>query len=287
LSGVLHGFFLLPWIIHQQRLQSRMQVYQLTEVELVKRVFRPEAEIKSLLERILPPLPLPFLGRQIITESRSASSTVRFEPPVGLTKPPAKVIDIIPEPWIDDAEDKIPVQVKGGKSIDLNAVIASAEPIRPDPFFDAKSMTGAVPKLRDILAREDARPEDIVKKIQKDKRLQDVYDQKNKTNSLGLKDGYSISGEIATRKVLNAEMPLYPAWAEEQGIEGEVTLHVMVESDGNIDPESIYIVKTSGYSDLDSYAREALSRWIFEPQKSSGAKRGQEGSVRFVFKLKK
>jgi TonB family protein len=60
--------------------------------------------------------------------------------------------------------------------------------------------------------------------------------------------------------------PLYPRWALDQGVEGEVTVVLIIGADGNV--ESAAIEQSSGFEDFDLAALEAVRRWKFIPAKA-------------------
>lgn len=78
-------------------------------------------------------------------------------------------------------------------------------------------------------------------------------------------------------------LPRYPSAARRRGIEGTVTLEVLVSAEGL--PERVAIARSSGSGLLDEAAIEAVRRWRFRP-----ARRGTEAvegrvSVPVTFRL--
>jgi len=57
--------------------------------------------------------------------------------------------------------------------------------------------------------------------------------------------------------------PEYPDQARREGWEGTVLLAVLVDTEGR--PETIVLSRSSGFSSLDTAAREAVTRWRFQP----------------------
>ena len=68
--------------------------------------------------------------------------------------------------------------------------------------------------------------------------------------------------------ILSHVAPRYPATARERGIEGVVTLRVVVEADGT--RSDITIVKSSGSAMLDRAAVAAVQEWEFRPATVQG-----------------
>ncbi len=90
-----------------------------------------------------------------------------------------------------------------------------------------------------------------------------------------------ITGQLSGRQILRKTSPIYPRWAEEQGIEAQVAVAFTVRSDGSV-KDNLYIEKTSGYPELDDLAKEALVQFMFAPLSSS---EDQSGTAIFVYKL--
>jgi TonB family protein len=96
------------------------------------------------------------------------------------------------------------------------------------------------------------------------------------------KKGVEIEGPLADRKVLNYEIPEFPAWAKEQGIlEASVAIRFWVSKDGEVLP-NMRVEHTSGYGRLDKLAMDALSKWKFAPLLSEER---QWGVITFRFLL--
>jgi TonB family protein len=78
------------------------------------------------------------------------------------------------------------------------------------------------------------------------------------------KEMFQLTGELKDRPRTYQEVPQYPAWAEQQGIESAVILEFSVEPNGVV-KDAIVVVRTSGYPELDELAKKALRRWKFAP----------------------
>ncbi len=74
-------------------------------------------------------------------------------------------------------------------------------------------------------------------------------------------EGVRIRGPIEKRELERWIEPDYPAWAEEQGIKGEVEVKCFVLSSGEV--RSVETELTSGWLELDKCAEQALLRWKF------------------------
>ncbi len=96
-------------------------------------------------------------------------------------------------------------------------------------------------------------------------------------------DGARLVGPVADRPLISYNKPIYPEWAKNDGVEATVNLYFIVLPNGKV-KENILIQKTSGFSDFDNSAIEALRTWEFEPL-TGGATGEQWGSITFNFRL--
>jgi TonB family protein len=92
-----------------------------------------------------------------------------------------------------------------------------------------------------------------------------------------------IEGPLGKRGLIYFEFPAYPDWAEEAGIETEVRFRFWVSPAGNV--IRVLALRKSAYPETESLAREALSRWRFEPL-PRGAERDEWGEVPIKWRLK-
>ena len=84
---------------------------------------------------------------------------------------------------------------------------------------------------------------------------------------------------VATQKV----DPAYPIELMRQNVQGTVTLHAVIRSDGSVGDVSVL----QGVDDrLDEYARSALSRWHFLPATKNGSAVPLEAVVRIPFRTR-
>jgi TonB family protein len=105
------------------------------------------------------------------------------------------------------------------------------------------------------------------------------------TDSTAQRDlaGALLTGPVADRPLRNFRKPTYPEWAKDEGVEGSVTIYFVVLPDGRI-KENIMLQKTSGFSDFDDNAINALRTWRFEPL-PGGATGEQWGTITFHYRL--
>ncbi|MDH5642856.1 MAG: energy transducer TonB [Gemmatimonadota bacterium] len=71
--------------------------------------------------------------------------------------------------------------------------------------------------------------------------------------------------------VTNSESPVaYPPQLFEQGVEGTVMLHLFIDENGAIVPESTRVVESSGVATLDSAALAGAGDFSFAPALQDG-----------------
>ena len=71
--------------------------------------------------------------------------------------------------------------------------------------------------------------------------------------------------------MLNRELPFrYPPALYERRVQGNVTLHIHIDSAGIVWPESTSVVESSGYPGLDSSAVAGSRELRFEPARTKG-----------------
>ncbi len=71
--------------------------------------------------------------------------------------------------------------------------------------------------------------------------------------------------------ITNAESPVsYPPVLYDDGVEGTVILHLFVNEDGEIVPDSSRIAEGSGHAELDSAALAGVGAMQFAPARRNG-----------------
>lgn len=279
---------------------------QLTEIEFVE-IAKPKAETvaggggftKTLSKgfskgmSFLPSLSAPLISKAALQVFKGEFNATTKDTVKLVSHDVSSVQRMIPPGWIQSESDKISVRIKSGSGINLGQGGTLKEGGGGTSIAEGLGMgAGGVGGLKSagigngkglgLIMRTGERPELLLRELQKSKNLSLA-----KGGKLGFKDAYAVSGELKGRPLQHVEMPVYPPWAEEQGIEAEVTLKVQVEPDGGVDASSIYVLRTSGYTELDRLAREALARWFFAPLTDNEKKKVQTGEVHFVFRLKR
>jgi len=93
--------------------------------------------------------------------------------------------------------------------------------------------------------------------------------------------GANLVGPVADRAVVHYRVPDYPDWAKRDAVEGSVTLYFFVLPDGRV-KENVLVERTSGFSDFDERAVEALLQWKFVALPASSE---QWGRITFNYRL--
>lgn len=96
-------------------------------------------------------------------------------------------------------------------------------------------------------------------------------------------DGVEIGGPVGDRRVVSRRVPEYPAWAEEKGISALVKIYFTVMPNGHV-RRTMRVLKSSGYSELDQIAIEALRTWVFAETEADSTEESW-GVITFRFTL--
>ena len=76
-----------------------------------------------------------------------------------------------------------------------------------------------------------------------------------------------IYGPGGSRQVLSKILPVYPDWAEEEGVECALLLKLWILPDGSV--EKVEVEKSSGYPRIDLVSAESAKKWRFNPVSTS------------------
>ncbi|MEK7273834.1 MAG: TonB family protein [Candidatus Desantisbacteria bacterium] len=96
-------------------------------------------------------------------------------------------------------------------------------------------------------------------------------------------DMVQITGQLSKRGKKKTFLPIYPAWAEKEGIEADVSIHITVSPQGEV--IDAYVERTSGQKELDKLALIAIRNWVFVALSEDTAQENQWGIVIFKFRL--
>jgi len=84
-------------------------------------------------------------------------------------------------------------------------------------------------------------------------------------------------------EVLVTAVPEYPRRARQMGIEGAVTLEVDVDLAGV--PQAVRVISSSGRTDMDQAAKEAVLQWRFAPAASEAEPAVRKAVIVIAFRL--
>lgn len=95
---------------------------------------------------------------------------------------------------------------------------------------------------------------------------------------------FSITGPLSHRKILSIKLPKYPRWAEESGLEAQISIRLTVTPNGKV-KSNLFIEQTSGYPEFDQLVMDAVSGIRFVPLERQEFVE-EWGVATFNFKLK-
>ena len=93
-----------------------------------------------------------------------------------------------------------------------------------------------------------------------------------------------ISGPLKNREILKMRLPRYPRWAEEKGLEAQVSIRLTVNVRGQV-KTNLTVERTSGFTELDQLAVESLRMFVFRPLQEKETLREEWGVATFNFRL--
>jgi TonB family protein len=97
-------------------------------------------------------------------------------------------------------------------------------------------------------------------------------------------DDYGEGGTGAdSGKMISGSLPMYPAHAREQGLEGSVVLRLDIASDGSVSRVTVRV--SSGYAPFDEAAERAVRKWRFRPVYRNGVAIARKHDIRVKFRL--
>jgi protein TonB len=75
-----------------------------------------------------------------------------------------------------------------------------------------------------------------------------------------------IGGQVKEPRLLTSTLPVYPAFARDARVEGDVVIRTTIDKNGNVNHMEV----VSGPTMLRQAALDALSRWKYVPSKLDG-----------------
>ncbi|MFC4194899.1 energy transducer TonB [Novosphingobium pentaromativorans] len=92
----------------------------------------------------------------------------------------------------------------------------------------------------------------------------------------------TVVGDLSA-SMIHAPPPRYPRESRRQREEGAVLLELLLATDGTV--QDIRVLRSSGYSRLDSTAIDAVRRWRWSPTRRDGKAMQVRGTVEIPFVL--
>jgi TonB family protein len=304
----LHGLvFLIAILVTHQQKKSDIK---LTEITLVDQII-PIPEEEAPPPPVVPPKDKnvwDFLKQVIPVKQEQLAQQMPIELPKSKKQEMAempKALDLGAKKNLDNPTlmDK-PLDLVGKKAVQAPAGM-DVSPLKMQKRNDSLAMTSQLPQGIQLGAKSsflpgkespllnasqfsrranlDARGGSladmpVIKKPEEKKKMD--FD----TSSLKIErtgNTFKIFGALQNRAISEKYLPRYPRWAEEQGLECNVTIHFFVFPDGTV-KNNLYVEQSSGYAEMDNLAMKALKEFKFAP--IAGGEE-QEGGIIFYFRL--
>lgn len=93
-----------------------------------------------------------------------------------------------------------------------------------------------------------------------------------------------VGGNVQASRIISKVQPVYPAIAEQAGIQGTVLLHAIIGTDGHL--LSLGVANTSVNPDLANAAMNAVRQWTYQPTLLNGMPVEVVTTIAVVFRLK-
>lgn len=81
----------------------------------------------------------------------------------------------------------------------------------------------------------------------------------------------------------NNKLPAYPAMAKRLGQQGKTIVRVLIDMEGR--PSNARVLQSSGYTELDQAALDAVSGWQYAPGRRNGALEPMELNIPITWTL--
>lgn len=91
-----------------------------------------------------------------------------------------------------------------------------------------------------------------------------------------------VGGNVQHAKLLRSIVPVYPATARENRIQGTVRLHVILATDGTVKEMSV----VSGHPDLQTAALDAVRQWQYRPTLLNGTPVEVDTTIDVIFSFR-
>jgi len=244
---------------------------------LESKVITPAKKVEKLKVTLEPKKIVPEVEKgtkTVVPEAKKGTKTVVLEvSPVKISLPPAQKLPVLPPPVSEIEAPLVPQSLQP----------TFGEGIGPLPRLqkerDIEQGERLLPPGERIAKGEEGSPEEFGFPPKAVSPVKEGISYGGEGEELR-EEGVGIRGPIKGRELERWIEPEYPAWAEEQGIEGEGEVRCWVLPSGVV--RSVETVLSSGWPELDEYACQVLMKWKFGPIKEEEI---QWGIVPFEFEL--
>ncbi len=300
ISTVIHICILLLVIMYTKKQKDLLSDYMLTEITMIQEI--PDA--------IVPPRPVEIEKPKNFFDMLKKAVPIRQEAKVELAKPQKlelekpkmemskpqalsldkEKLDIKPAMKAIDLDNEIGQKSISPQMVQQQLALQKQQQLAAAPkqalSLDAKKPGSALPSAArpaiNVGAASSAAPlrQSAIKLGQPTPEPQKKAIDLSGSVNIPKKDALLIQGQISGRRMLSAPKPVFPRWAQQQGINASVTIYFVVVPNGNV-KENAYIEVSSGYDELDKNALDAVLRFKFEAISSSEDQSGY-ATIRYM-----
>jgi TonB family protein len=277
-SAVVHILILLLILMYQQKKNKALADYTLTEITMIQEIPDEQKQVK-----IEPPKKMFDFLKQVIPIKQKAQIELSKPQDIKLDKPKMEMskpqalaldktkLDMKPAMKALDLDNEIgkksisPAQMQAQLALQKQQQMAAAPSAKLN--MSNKAPSGFLPMAGKPVISTDASRSTGALKQSAFKLGQPTPEPKQKSLAeeninIPQKKALLITGDIAGRQILSAKKPSYPRWLQDQGAEASVTLFFTVSPDGSV-KDNLMVERTSGYTELDDLAKEALLQFKF------------------------
>jgi len=278
-SITIHLLVLMLFLFYQYKQRIALKDYTLTEITMIEelpeeakpmRIEKPK-KMFDILKQIIPIKQKQQLSVSKPQELKLDKPKAKLEAPKALSLDKSKLDKLKPNMKAIDLDNEIgkkaisPAMMKQQLELQKQQKLASAPSTKLDMSSSKKS--SILPSMGKPAISTGSTRRTSGLKQSSFKLGKPTPEPKRDTSS---SDGnividrkpLLITGEIAGREILVAKKPIYPRWAQQQGLEAAVTIFFTVRPDGSV-KENAVIERSSGNTELDDLAKDALLQFKF------------------------
>jgi TonB family protein len=301
-SITIHLLILLLVLFYQQKQRSKLADYTLTEITMIQEIpdqpkpvqIEKPKSMMDILKQVIP------IKQQAQIEIAKPQKLELDKPKIEMKKPEAlsldktKLQDLKPAAKAIDLDNEIgqkkisPAMVQAQIDLQKKQALASAPSTKIDLGAQSKKSSFLpVANPGGAVSLDSSRVQTGIKqsafKLGKPTPEPKTKSLASENIVIEKKQALLIQGDIAGRPILVAKKPLYPRWAQEQGLEALVTIYFVVRPDGTV-KDNLIVERSSNYPELDQLAKEALLQFKFAPISGSD---DQSGYATFRYMLER